>query len=58
LDEGVEADWGAEIARRVQELSLGRVGVLPWTEVRRRLTIPQKMLPKPVEFHSRLLPSR
>jgi putative addiction module component (TIGR02574 family) len=40
LDEGVEAAWGAEIARRVQELSLGRVSVLPWTEVRRRLTIP------------------
>lgn len=38
VDEGVEAAWDAEIARRIQELDEGKVKLVPWAEVRRRLT--------------------
>jgi hypothetical protein len=37
-DEDVEAEWDAEIARRIRELDEGRVKLVPWAEVRRRLT--------------------
>lgn len=38
VDEGVEAAWDAEIARRIRELDEGKVKLVPWAEVRRRLT--------------------
>jgi putative addiction module component (TIGR02574 family) len=37
VDENVEADWAAEITRRVAELDSGAVKTIPWAEVRRRL---------------------
>ncbi len=36
VDEGVREAWEAEIAKRVAELDSGRVGTIPWTDVRRR----------------------
>lgn len=36
-DEGVEAAWDAEIARRIREVDEGEVALIPWSEVRRRL---------------------
>lgn len=38
VDEGVEAAWDAEIARRIREIDEGKVKLVPWAEVRRRLT--------------------
>jgi putative addiction module component (TIGR02574 family) len=38
VDEGVAAAWDTEIARRLQELNEGKVQLVPWAEVRRRLT--------------------
>lgn len=35
VDEGVEAAWAAEIARRLGELDSGQVTPLPWAEARR-----------------------
>lgn len=35
-DEGVEAAWDAEIARRIREVDAGKVALVPWSEVRRR----------------------
>jgi putative addiction module component (TIGR02574 family) len=35
-DEGAEAAWAAEIARRVHELDSGAVTPIPWPEARRR----------------------
>jgi hypothetical protein len=40
-DEGVEAAWDAEIARRIRAVDLGRVALIPWAEVRRRLNWPR-----------------
>ena len=37
VDEGAEAAWEAEIARRVKELDEGKVKGIPWSVVRRRL---------------------
>jgi putative addiction module component (TIGR02574 family) len=37
VDEGHEAAWDAEIARRIRDVEAGRVAPFPWTEVRRRL---------------------
>jgi putative addiction module component (TIGR02574 family) len=37
IDEGAEAAWEAEIARRLNELDTGKVKLIPWTTVRRRL---------------------
>lgn len=34
---GVEADWEAEIKRRVVELDARTVETIPWSEVRKRL---------------------
>ncbi len=42
LDDETDADaeelWSAEIARRIAEIDAGSVQLLPWTEVRRRLS--------------------
>lgn len=35
VDEGAEAAWEAEIARRVRELDSGAVRAIPWAEARR-----------------------
>ena len=37
VDEGVEAAWDAEITRRIREIDDGKVKLVPWAEVRRRL---------------------
>ena len=36
VDEDAEVAWQQEIARRMDELSLGRVKTIPWREVQRR----------------------
>jgi putative addiction module component (TIGR02574 family) len=36
-DEGVEQAWGEEIKRRVEDIDAGRVQLIPYEEVRRRL---------------------
>jgi putative addiction module component (TIGR02574 family) len=37
VDEGVEAAWAAEIAKRIHELDSGVVVPIPWPEARRRI---------------------
>lgn len=37
VDEGIEAAWAVEIAKRIQELDSGRVVPVPWPEARRRI---------------------
>jgi putative addiction module component (TIGR02574 family) len=37
IDEGSEAAWEVEIARRLKELDTGKVKLIPWATVRRRL---------------------
>ncbi|MBI2369667.1 MAG: addiction module protein [Deltaproteobacteria bacterium] len=37
VDEGAEAAWSAEIARRVEELETGRIQTVPWSEARRQI---------------------
>ena len=37
VDDNIEAAWDAEIARRIQAVDAGKVAVIPWSEVRRRL---------------------
>jgi len=37
LDPGVEAAWSEEIARRIEEIGSGKVQLIPYEEVRRRL---------------------
>jgi putative addiction module component (TIGR02574 family) len=36
-DEGVEAAWDEEIKRRLEEIDSGKVHMIPYEEVRRRL---------------------
>ena len=36
-DEGVEAAWSEEIKRRIEEVDSGKVQLIPYEEVRRRL---------------------
>jgi putative addiction module component (TIGR02574 family) len=36
VDEGVQAAWDAEIAKRIAELDSGRAKTVPWAEVRKR----------------------
>ena len=36
-DEGVEQAWAEEIQRRVEDIDSGRVQLIPYEEVRRRL---------------------
>jgi putative addiction module component (TIGR02574 family) len=37
IDEGVEAAWAAEIAKRIHELDSGAVALIPWPEARRMI---------------------
>ena len=37
VDEGAEAAWAAEIAKRIEELDSGTVTPIPWPEARRRI---------------------
>ena len=37
VDEGAVAAWEAEIARRLSDLDTGKVKLIPWATVRRRL---------------------
>jgi len=37
IDEGAEAAWATEIARRVQELESGAVKAVPWVAARRQI---------------------
>ncbi len=37
VDEDAEQAWEAEVSRRVGELREGRVDLIPWPEVRRRI---------------------
>lgn len=37
VDDDVEAAWDAEIARRIRDVDAGKVALVPWSEVRRRL---------------------
>ena len=41
VDEGAEAAWAAEIARRIQEVEDGTVRPVPWPEARRRILAPE-----------------
>jgi putative addiction module component (TIGR02574 family) len=36
-DKGVEAAWAKEIERRIRDVESGKVKLVPWSEVRRRL---------------------
>ncbi len=36
-DEGVEAAWSDEIKRRIEEIDSGKVQLIPYEEVRRRM---------------------
>jgi putative addiction module component (TIGR02574 family) len=36
-DQGIEAAWSEEIKRRIEELDSGKVQLIPYEEVRRRL---------------------
>lgn len=38
MDEGSEAAWEMEIAKRVKELDDSKTRPVPWTEARRRIT--------------------
>ena len=38
VDEGVEAAWEAEIARRLKDLESGAVRLIPWSEARRTIS--------------------
>ena len=37
VDEGAEAAWASEIAKRLEELDSGRVIPVPWAEARRQI---------------------
>jgi putative addiction module component (TIGR02574 family) len=37
VDGDAEAEWGAEIRRRLQEVDSGAVKAVPWSEARRRI---------------------
>jgi putative addiction module component (TIGR02574 family) len=37
VDGDAEAEWGAEIRRRLQEVDSGTVKAVPWSETRRRI---------------------
>jgi putative addiction module component (TIGR02574 family) len=36
-DPGVESAWEAEVERRIHDVDSGRVKLVPWAQVRRRL---------------------
>lgn len=37
VDEDADATWAEEIQRRVEDIDQGRVQLIPWSEVRRRM---------------------
>lgn len=37
VDEGAEAAWSAEIAKRLKDLETGRAKAVPWSEARRQI---------------------
>ena len=37
VDEGAEAAWSDEIAKRIRELNSGSVAAIPWSEARRMI---------------------
>jgi putative addiction module component (TIGR02574 family) len=37
VDQGAEAEWQAEIARRIQELDSGKVKPVAWAKARRQI---------------------
>lgn len=37
VDAGAEAAWAREIARRIAEIEAGKVKLVPWSQVRRRV---------------------
>jgi len=37
IDEDAQQAWEAEVSRRVKELREGRVALIPWPKVRRRI---------------------
>jgi putative addiction module component (TIGR02574 family) len=37
VDEGAEAAWADEIAKRIRELDCGAVTAIPWSEARRMI---------------------
>lgn len=37
VDEDAEAEWSAEIRRRLHEVDSGTVTAVPWSEARRRI---------------------
>lgn len=37
VDEGAQAAWDEEIAKRIHELGSGAVTPIPWSEARRRI---------------------
>jgi putative addiction module component (TIGR02574 family) len=37
VDPSAEAQWRAEIARRIEELDSGQVKTIPWAEARRQI---------------------
>ncbi len=39
IDEWAEAAWEAEIAHRLNDLDTGKVKLIPWATVRRRLMV-------------------
>jgi putative addiction module component (TIGR02574 family) len=38
LDEGAEAEWETEIAKRLMQIDSGKVKTVPWAEARRRIS--------------------
>jgi putative addiction module component (TIGR02574 family) len=38
-DQGVEAAWSEEIKRRIEDIDSGKVQMIPYEEVRRRLLV-------------------
>lgn len=36
-EEAVDEQWSAEITRRISEIDTGRVQLVPWSDVRKRL---------------------
>jgi len=41
-DSAVEEAWNDEIARRLQEIDSGRAAMVPWADVRRRISLKLK----------------
>ena len=38
IDDDADAAWSAEFARRIRDIDSGTAALVPWSEVRRRLT--------------------